>query len=67
MPLAHAAKGDGSSRRERHHEVRRVTLVGAGVDLALGIGKLAAGYVAQSQALIADGVHSLSDLLTARS
>ena len=35
--------------------------------LALGIGKLAAGYVAQSQALIADGVHSLSDLLTARS
>jgi len=64
VPLAHAAKGDGSSRRERHHEVRRVTLVGAGVDLALGIGKLAAGYVAQSQALIADGVHSLSDLLT---
>jgi len=50
--------------RERYREVRRVTLVGSAVDLLLGIVKLVFGYVAQSQALIADGIHSLSDLLT---
>jgi cation diffusion facilitator family transporter len=43
-------------------EKRRVTLVGAVVNLALSAGKVAGGIVGQSQALIADGVHSLSDL-----
>ncbi|TPE47597.1 cation transporter [Maribrevibacterium harenarium] len=43
---------------------QRVTLVGAVWDFLLGMAKIAAGYLSQSQALIADGVHSLSDLVT---
>ncbi|MDH3899502.1 MAG: cation diffusion facilitator family transporter [Gammaproteobacteria bacterium] len=48
----------------RYREVRKVTLVGSVVDLALGVVKILVGVTAQSQALIADGVHSLSDLGT---
>jgi len=43
---------------------QRVTLVGAVVDAGLGVAKIVVGALAQSQALIADGVHSLSDLAT---
>jgi len=42
----------------------RVTWVGAGVNIALVVFKLWAGLVSGSQALIADGVHSLSDLFS---
>ncbi len=42
----------------------RVTAIGALVDVTLGTAKLAAGVVTSSHALIADGVHSLSDLVT---
>ncbi len=43
---------------------RRVTLIGAVANLLLSLGKISGGVVGQSQALIADGVHSLSDLLS---
>jgi cation diffusion facilitator family transporter len=43
-------------------EKRRVTVVGAVVNVGLAASKVAGGIVGQSQALIADGVHSLSDL-----
>ncbi|NNK33957.1 MAG: cation diffusion facilitator family transporter, partial [Xanthomonadales bacterium] len=43
---------------------RRVTLVCAGLNLVLAGLKLVLGSVGQSQALIADGIHSLSDLAT---
>lgn len=43
---------------------RRVTLIGAVVNLLLSAGKIVGGLLGQSQALIADGVHSLSDLLS---
>ena len=49
---------------ERYAIIRRVTLVGAGVDLVLALGKVGGGLAAQSQSLVADGVHSLSDLVT---
>ncbi len=39
-------------------------MVGSVVDLLLGVAKVLIGYTAHSQALIADGIHSLSDLLT---
>jgi cation diffusion facilitator family transporter len=42
----------------------RVTLVGAVLDLVLGVLKIAVGLTAGSQGLVADGVHSLSDLVT---
>jgi cation diffusion facilitator family transporter len=48
----------------RYQEVRKVTLVGAFVDLVLGVVKIIIGISAGSQALVADGVHSLSDLAT---
>jgi cation diffusion facilitator family transporter len=48
----------------RYRQVRKVTLVGAVVDLLLGVVKILVGFTANSQALIADGVHSLSDLAT---
>ena len=41
-----------------------MTAIGAGVDLVLGTVKIIVGHLAHSQALIADGVHSLSDLIT---
>ena len=49
---------------ERYAVIRRVTLVGAGVDLVLSLAKVGGGFAAQSQSLVADGVHSLSDLVT---
>ncbi len=52
------------STDSRYAEIRWVTLVGSALDLALGVFKIGVGYVANSQALIADGVHSLSDLAT---
>ncbi len=43
---------------------RRVTVNGAYLDFILGAVKIVVGWTAQSQALIADGIHSLSDLAT---
>jgi len=49
---------------QRYKDTMKVTLVGSAIDLALGVLKIIVGFIAQSQALIADGVHSLSDLVT---
>ncbi len=62
MMYAHAQ--DMNTLDSRYREVRKVTLVGSAVDLLLGTSKIFFGVVANSQALIADGVHSLSDLCT---
>lgn len=51
-------------REERTSEATKVTVIGAVVNLFLVVGKLAAGIVGSSQALVADAVHSLSDLAT---
>jgi cation diffusion facilitator family transporter len=53
-----------TSNSQRYREMRRVTVVGSVIDGVLGIAKIVVGYLANSQALIADGVHSLSDLIT---
>lgn len=53
--------GDASSAER---EVRRVTWVGLWVNLLLSGLKLAAGILGHSQAVLADGVHSLSDITT---
>lgn len=44
--------------------VRRVTWIGAAVNVALSAAKLVAGVAGSSQAVVADAVHSLSDLAT---
>jgi len=48
----------------RYRDARRVTLVGALVNIVLSIVKIFAGLLGSSHALIADGIHSLSDLAT---
>ena len=48
----------------RYKDTVRVTIIGSIVDFLLGVAKITIGFAAQSQALIADGVHSLSDLVT---
>ncbi len=58
------AAADEARRRHRYRETFIVTVVGSVIDLLLGLAKLVVGFVAHSQALIADGVHSLSDLAT---
>ncbi|HNX77383.1 MAG TPA: cation transporter, partial [Candidatus Rifleibacterium sp.] len=45
-------------------EVRKVTLVGMLINIALTTGKIIIGYLGNSSSVIADGVHSLSDVST---
>lgn len=52
------------ARTQRYRATKRITVIGGVVDLVLGVLKIVTGYLATSQALIADGVHSLSDLAT---
>jgi cation diffusion facilitator family transporter len=54
----------GRPSEERFHSMRRVTLVGALTNLLLASAQLVGGWISQSQALIADGAHTLSDLAT---
>ncbi len=48
--------------RTRYQETRRITLIGALVNVLLAAAKILFGIIGSSQSLIADGVHSLSDL-----
>ena len=62
--MAHTHHNAPDTLDTRYREVRKVTVVGGVVDLLLGIVKIVIGTTANSQALLADGVHSLSDLAT---
>ncbi len=53
-----------SKSLDRTQITKQVTLVGALVNIVLSVVKVVFGYIAQSQALIVDGIHSLSDLLS---
>ncbi|MBI1423962.1 MAG: cation diffusion facilitator family transporter [Gammaproteobacteria bacterium] len=50
--------------KARYREVLKVTLIGSAFDFILGVAKIVGGFFSTSTALIADGVHSLSDLFT---
>ncbi|MEA3291683.1 MAG: cation diffusion facilitator family transporter [Pseudomonadota bacterium] len=52
------------SKGLRYSTIRRVSVVGGVVDGLLGVIKVLIGHIGHSQALVADGVHSLSDLGT---
>ncbi len=56
--------GSQAHRDMRRRESGRVALVGAVVNVILSVAKVLAGVLGHSQALIVDGIHSLSDLLT---
>ncbi len=49
---------------QRYHVIRKVTLIGAASNIVLAAAQFAFGVLGHSQALIADGIHSLSDLVT---
>ncbi len=51
--------------KENHNRtILRVTLTGLGLNIALSAFKCGAGYWGNSQAVLADGIHSLSDTVT---
>lgn len=49
---------------ERYHDAQRVTWVSVAVNVLLTLLQIVIGIVGKSQALVADGLHSLSDLLS---
>jgi cation diffusion facilitator family transporter len=49
---------------QRHRTTQRVTLVGAAVNCGLAALQISFGLLGKSQALLADGMHTLSDLST---
>jgi len=49
---------------ERRTDGRKITWIGAAVNMAMIALKLAAGWLGHSQALIADAIHSASDVIT---
>jgi cation diffusion facilitator family transporter len=51
-------------RDQRYRVSRHSAVVGAAVNSLLALLKIFFGWLGQSQALVADGIHSLSDLLT---
>lgn len=53
-----------STNNERTRQTQRAAIVGALVNLVLSVVKLVIGVVANSAALVADGIHSVSDLLS---
>lgn len=53
-----------SVAEERFQSTKKAALVGAAVNLILAAVKTFIGIVAQSQSLVADGIHSLSDLMS---
>lgn len=52
------------SSSERYQVAKKVTLVGAFINTLLGFIKVIIGVKGQSNALVADGLHSFSDLLS---
>lgn len=61
--MSRPVQPDGGARGT-YAAKRRVTVVGAVANVLLSAGKILAGLLGQSQALIVDGVHSLSDLVS---
>lgn len=52
------------SQQDRYYQAKKTTLIGALTNGLLSLVKLWGGVVYHSHALVADGIHSLSDLLT---
>lgn len=52
------------SLSDKQQQAQRITILGAIIDGILGLLKIIVGLAAHSSALLADGIHSLSDLVT---
>lgn len=57
-------KGTTMYPHDRYWQAKKVTLIGAFINALLGVVKMIGGFLYHSHALIADGVHSISDLIT---
>ena len=55
---------DINTKDYREKQITKVTLIGSVVNLVLTIFKIIAGVIGHSAAMIADGIHSASDLLS---
>ena len=55
---------DNNKQEIAGRQIKSVTYLGMAVNIALSIIKVAIGLSASSLALIADGIHSLSDIAT---
>ena len=53
-----------TDRTERYKAARRATVIAAGTNVLLSVGKILAGIYGNSAAILADGIHSASDLIT---
>ena len=62
--MAHDHQQSLDLETQRYPAIRRITIIGALVNTALAIAKVVGGLLGNSQALIADGIHSFSDLAT---
>ncbi len=62
-PIDKAAPSDHDGLK-RQKATQKVTLVGAIANILLSAAQIIGGFFAQSQALIADGFHTLVDLLS---
>jgi len=49
---------------ERVKQINKITIIGFFVNLFLTVGKISAGIIGQSAAMLADGLHSMSDFVT---
>ncbi|MEN6585812.1 MAG: cation diffusion facilitator family transporter [Sulfuricella sp.] len=58
----HSVKA-GATEGRHYHEAKKVTLVSVAVNIALTLLQIVIGIIGKSSALVADGMHSLSDLL----
>lgn len=58
------APTDTPAQKSRFGALRRVTLTGSVVNLGVSIAQIAGGFIFHSQALAADGFHTLSDLVS---
>ncbi|HKJ71178.1 MAG TPA: cation transporter, partial [Gammaproteobacteria bacterium] len=56
--------GVSATDPQRYRAAQKVTWIGAGTNLVLAVVKGVVGVLGHSQALVADALHSLSDLLT---
>jgi cation diffusion facilitator family transporter len=62
--LADDPENTEHSPAERAAAASRSTWVSVGVNIVLSVAQISAGILSKSQALIADGIHSLSDLVS---
>lgn len=53
-----------TAKEARYQQIRKITLVGVVINSVLAAGKIVLGTLGHSQALVADGVHSLADLVS---